>query len=131
MKKEIKTFIFWAVIYIGIFLPICLLLWIVWPLFCDTDTHKLIELIGWVMAGASYIPIFLAQSVLGGCWTYIFFRKKNRPALFWVACSVIALVLVLLILYFMILYAFWRNDGWLFGINVLQKFRDTFGRGAS
>ena len=113
-----KEKIFWTVVMIGFFLPICLWIWMVWPQHQDPGTHKLTEAVEAVMIVASYIPIFLAQSALGGCWTYLFFHRKNRPALFWICCSGIAVVLILLILYFMVSYAIWRNDGWLFNIDI-------------
>lgn len=120
MDKRVALFV--CIMAIMFVLPMALFIWIIWPELLSFGPGKVTEVIEWLMMAVSYIPIFLAQSALAGCLVYIFFRKKNRPALFGVACSVIALVLVLLILYFMILHAFWRNDGWLFDINILRLF---------
>ena len=118
MKKEKKLVIFLPVIYIIFLLPICLLIWIEMPWITAQD----LEPFEWfgvrVFAILCYVPIFLAQAVLGGGWAYLFFRKKNRPALFWICCALMAVALILLVLHFMILYAIWRNNGWLCGIDI-------------
>ena len=118
MNKKVKIALFCSIIATIFFLPICLLIWIEMPL----NTTQDLEPFEWfgvrVFSIVCFIPIFLAQSALGGCLTYLFFHKKKCPALFWISCSGVAVVLILLILYFVIVYAFCRNNGWLYGIDL-------------
>ena len=113
-----KIVLFCCIMAIVFVLPSCLLVWREMPWITAQD----LEPFEWfgvrVFSIVCFIPIFLAQSALGGCLTYLFFHKKKCPALFWISCSGVAVVLILLILYFMVSYAIWRNDGWLYGIDL-------------